>query len=76
MPRYAIDFAPPVASDLWITGSRCIGYDAATGSAIPPFPELLQGVPDWAGLMTEPARYGFFATLVAPMTQVDGAGDA
>jgi hypothetical protein len=70
--RCAIYFAPAVTSRLWQFGSSVIGYDAATGLAVP-HPEA--GVDlrlDWPPLTAAPRRYGFHATLKAPFHLASG----
>jgi len=65
--RYAIYFAPPADSPLWQKASQWIGRDSAKGMDIP-VPETI-GVPAerlW-GMTVSPRRYGFHATLKAPM---------
>jgi putative phosphonate metabolism protein len=64
--RYAVYYAPANGSALWIKGSTWIGRDAVTGTALaqPPAP----GVRDpMQALTTKARRYGFHATLKAPM---------
>jgi putative phosphonate metabolism protein len=60
--RYAIYYLPPSDSALWRFGCSVIGYDSSSGedvkSCVPAF--------DMKPLTTEPARYGFHATLKAP----------
>jgi len=64
--RYAISFAPPAQSPLWLQGSRWIGWDALNGQpqAHPCFraldPERI------AELTWSPRYYGFQATIVPP----------
>lgn len=63
-PRYAIYHAAARGSALDRFGSELLGYDAWSGSDLS-FPD---GVPpDWRGLTEEPRKYGFHATLKAPM---------
>ncbi|WP_332696857.1 DUF1045 domain-containing protein [Bosea sp. (in: a-proteobacteria)] len=74
-PRYAIYFAPSAESALWRFGSATLGYDAIGGGekpfAVPPGCEAL----DWAGLTSEPRRYGFHATLKAPFELSNGRSE-
>jgi putative phosphonate metabolism protein len=75
-PRYALYFAPDPASDLWRFGSACLGYDAATGVAVPALP-VPGFAPDvWSALTDEPRRYGFHATLKAPFHLAIGFTEA
>jgi putative phosphonate metabolism protein len=59
LPRYAIYFTPPSGSPLERFGAETIGYDAYTGAVLPPN--------DSSPVTGEPRRYGFHATLKAPM---------
>jgi putative phosphonate metabolism protein len=71
-PRYAIYYASEPRSDLDRFGAVHLGYDAWTGDELP-FPEgVLQAVPDWRALTQDPRKYGFHATLKAPMALADG----
>jgi len=71
-PRYAIYYASPPDSDLDRFGAEHLGYDAWSGADLP-FPEAVVGaVPDWRALTEDPRKYGFHATLKAPMALADG----
>lgn len=64
--RYAIYFMPPPQSPLWTFGSSAIGYDAVSCKtcALPEHPVYADSrARNW---VSEPARYGFHATLKAP----------
>lgn len=69
--RFAIYFAPDPKSALWQTASRWLGRDAADG-------EVEVNVPDgfnadeFAAATASARRYGFHATLVAPMRLASG----
>jgi putative phosphonate metabolism protein len=66
-PRYAIYYAPAQGSFLDQFGTEMLGYDAWIGAALP-FPEtIVEQVPDWRELTQDPRKYGFHATLKAPM---------
>lgn len=66
-PRYAIYYAPAQGSFLDQFGAEMLGYDAWIGAALP-FPgDVVEQVPDWRELTQEPRKYGFHATLKAPM---------
>jgi putative phosphonate metabolism protein len=68
VPRYAIYFAPAPGSDLDRFGSHLLGYDAYSGASLP-FPESITlAVPDWLELTRDPRKYGFHATLKAPLS--------
>ncbi|MBP0112963.1 MULTISPECIES: DUF1045 domain-containing protein [Bradyrhizobium] len=66
-PRYAVYFAAGADSALSRFGAELLGYDAYTGDELP-FPrEALQIAPDWRDISADPRKYGFHATLKAPM---------
>lgn len=73
--RFAIYFAPASTSDLWERAATWLGRDANDGDL---FDGPVAGI-DRARLLnlTQSAnRYGFHATLKAPMALVDGATEA
>jgi putative phosphonate metabolism protein len=71
-PRYAIYYAVPPGYALDRFGAELLGYDAWTGGDLP-FPEdVLRTVPDWQTLSADPRKYGFHATLKAPLPLADG----
>ena len=71
--RYAIYYAPARGSVLDRFGAHMLGYDARSGEDLP----FLDGVtPDWRGLTADPRKYGFHATLKAPMALADGKTEA
>ena len=75
-PRYAIYYAPAPGSGLDRFGATLLGYDAFTGEDLP-FPDgILQAVPDWRGLTGDPRKYGFHATLKAPLSLAPGKTEA
>ncbi|WP_133251590.1 DUF1045 domain-containing protein [Zavarzinia aquatilis] len=70
--RYALYWAPPVASPLHRLGSQWLGRDAETGApaAQPLLPPI---TPErFAEITAEPRGYGFHATLKPPMRLRDG----
>jgi putative phosphonate metabolism protein len=72
-PRYAIYYAAAPGSVLDQFGASLLGYDAYRGEDLP-FPD---GVPpDWRDLTQDPRKYGFLATLKAPMTLAAGRTEA
>jgi putative phosphonate metabolism protein len=74
-PRYAIYYASARESDLDRFGAAHLGYDAWTGEDLP-FPDgVLDAVPDWRALTQDPRKYGFHATLKAPMALADGKSE-
>ncbi|QPF86456.1 DUF1045 domain-containing protein [Bradyrhizobium genosp. L] len=72
-PRYAIYYAPSPDSALHRFGSTMLGYDAASGADVP-FPDGV--APDWREVTRDPRKYGFHATLKAPMALADGTHEA
>jgi putative phosphonate metabolism protein len=74
--RYAIYFTPEPGSDLDRFGAELLGYDATTGEDIA-FPDgILQLAPDWRELTRDPRKYGFHATLKAPLSLTPGKSEA
>jgi putative phosphonate metabolism protein len=66
-PRYAIYFAAAPGGTLDRFGASLLGYDAYSGEDLP-FPDgVTQAIPDWRDLTQDPRKYGFHATLKAPM---------
>jgi putative phosphonate metabolism protein len=75
-PRYAIYYAPAPGSALDRFGAHLLGYDAYRGEDLP-FPDgVTRTRPDWRDLTHDPRKYGFHATLKAPMTLADGKNEA
>lgn len=75
-PRYAIYFAAGRDSALSRYGAELLGYDAYSGGEIS-FPEqALHAAPDWREITTDPRKYGFHATLKAPMALAPGKTEA
>ncbi len=65
--RYAIYYAPATDSTLWQRACQWIGRDAACDTPVP-VPDTLRPVGGGLEtLTTSPRRYGFHATLKAPM---------
>ncbi len=73
--RFAIYFAPAATSNLWERAATWLGRDAADGDT---FEGPVAGIDRNRLLnLTQSAnRYGFHATLKAPMALVEGAGEA
>ena len=73
--RFAIYFAPAAASNLWERAATWLGRDAADGDV---FDGPVAGIDrDRLLNLTQSAnRYGFHATLKAPMALVEGASEA
>src|ERR1700694_5778647 len=75
-PRYAIYYVSPPGSDLDRFGAQLLGYDAFGGEDLP-FPDgVTQSVPDWRDLTRDPRKYGFHATLKAPLSLAPGKTEA
>jgi putative phosphonate metabolism protein len=75
-PRYAIYYAPAPDSEFHRFGAQLLGYDAHSGTDLP-FPDsLISSRADWPDITTDPRKYGFHATLKAPMTLADGKTEA
>jgi putative phosphonate metabolism protein len=74
-PRYAIYHTAAQDSDLDRFGARHLGYDAWTGRDLRFPPDLAEAVADWRALTEDPRRYGFHATLKAPMALADGSSE-
>jgi putative phosphonate metabolism protein len=75
-PRYAIYFAPPPGSALDRFGAQLLGYDATTGMDLAFPDDILRMAPDWRGLTEDPRKYGFHATLKAPLSLAPGKTEA
>ncbi|MBR1120036.1 DUF1045 domain-containing protein [Bradyrhizobium lablabi] len=73
-PRYAIYYAPAPRSDLATFGAELLGYDAYEGTDLP-FPGTVE-TSDWRELTEDPRKYGFHATLKAPMSLAAGKTEA
>lgn len=71
--RYAIYFAPAEDSPWWRFGCAWLGYDARRAEDLPQ--PVIPGVspPAFAALTAAPRRYGFHATLKAPMRLAAGS---
>jgi putative phosphonate metabolism protein len=75
-PRYAIYYTPEPGSALERFGAELLGCDATTGEDLS-FPEgILQLAPDWRELTRDPRKYGFHATLKAPLALAPGKTEA
>ncbi|MGE0313575.1 MAG: DUF1045 domain-containing protein [Lautropia sp.] len=73
--RYAVYWMPTPEDPLAVIGREWLGRDAANGNAVGGPPAGLRAAV-WRKLVAGPARYGFHATLRAPMRLVQGAGEA
>ncbi len=70
--RYAIYFIPSVDTALWQFGCSAIGYDAVRGETTPLPRHPAYEHPEARSWLSEPARYGFHATLKAPFMLAEG----
>ena len=71
-PRYALYFTPKPGSDLARFGNAVLGTDNHTGAEVP----RPEGMADLADVTDSPRRYGFHATLKAPMRLAPGLAEA
>ncbi|MEI9924850.1 MAG: DUF1045 domain-containing protein [Bradyrhizobium sp.] len=75
-PRYAIYYAPAPDGEFSRFGAQLLGYDAHSGTDLP-FPDgLTLSRSEWLDVTADPRKYGFHATLKAPMTLADGKTEA
>ncbi len=75
-PRYAIYYAPAPGSVLDRFGADLLGYDAYRGDDLPFAADVTLARPDWRDLTQDPRKYGFHATLKAPMALALGRTEA
>jgi putative phosphonate metabolism protein len=75
-PRYAIYYAPAPGSVLDRFGANLLGYDAYRGDDLPFPADVTLARPDWRELTSDPRKYGFHATLKAPMALAPGRTEA
>src|ERR1700757_3066834 len=71
-PRYAIYFTTARGDVLDRFRAELLGYDAWGGSDLPFAPDVTSAEPDWRELTEDPRKYGFHATLKAPMALASG----
>jgi putative phosphonate metabolism protein len=75
-PRYAIYYAPAPGNDLACFGAQLLGYDAFNGDDLAFADRIEQMVPNWRDLTEDPRKYGFHATLKAPLALASGKTEA
>jgi len=75
-PRYAIYFASSRGDVLDRFGAGLLGYDPWSGEDLPFPPDVIGAEPDWRELTEDPRKYGFHATLKAPIALADGKTEA
>jgi putative phosphonate metabolism protein len=74
--RYAIYYAPARDTALDRFGAQLLGYDAWTGGELS-FPDFaVRAASDWPDLTQDPRKYGFHATLKAPLSLAPGRTEA
>jgi hypothetical protein len=66
-PRYAIYFVPAQDTNLYRFGASILGYECYTGEDAPFAGDLEIDPGVWTELTDDPRRYGFHATLKAPI---------
>lgn len=71
-PRYAIYSVPSADNVLYRFGAELIGYDAYSGQPLPFAEGIESEIEGWKQLTTDPRKYGFHATLKAPITLAPG----
>jgi putative phosphonate metabolism protein len=74
-PRYAIYYVAAAGSDLDRFGAQHLGYDVLGGTDLPFPDEVMKTVPDWRELTRDPRKYGFHATLKAPLPLAQGKSE-
>ena len=65
--RYALYLAPPPDSALWRFGCAALGRDAASGEDMHGYAPSGYATEAWRAASAEARRYGFHATLKAPL---------
>jgi putative phosphonate metabolism protein len=75
-PRYAIYYVSAPGTHLDRFGAQLHGYDAYTGKDLPFPDDIMQKAPDWPDLTKDPRKYGFHATLKAPLSLAAGKTEA
>lgn len=74
-PRYAIYFVPSADSELYRFGADLIGYDAYSGQPLPFADGIEEEIEGWQQFTADPRKYGFHATLKAPISLVSGRSE-
>jgi putative phosphonate metabolism protein len=75
-PRYAIYFATARGDTLDRFGANLLGYDAWTGDDLAFPSDVTSAEADWRELTEDPRKYGFHATLKAPIALAEGKTEA
>lgn len=71
-PRYAVYFVPSADSTLYRFGAGLIGYDAYSGQPLPFSEGIESEIDGWKQFTADPRKYGFHATLKAPISLAPG----
>ncbi|MBX9710196.1 MAG: DUF1045 domain-containing protein [Xanthobacteraceae bacterium] len=71
-PRYAIYFVPSATGALYRFGAGLIGYDAFSDVPLPFSDGIEAQVGGWREITNDPRKYGFHATLKAPISLTPG----
>lgn len=74
-PRYAVYFVPSAETPLYRFGAGVLGYDAFTGDHLLFADNLANDFDDWDKLTEDPRKYGFHATLKAPLSLASGRSE-
>lgn len=75
-PRYAIYYMPTSDDALYRFGAELLGYDAFTARTLDQPTDARTAFADWCELTEEPRKYGFHATMKAPMALADGVSES
>jgi putative phosphonate metabolism protein len=75
-PRYAIYFLPPADSALYRFGASLLGYDAFAGAPVSFADGIEVQTDEWNKITADPRKYGFHATLKAPMSLTEGRSES
>jgi putative phosphonate metabolism protein len=75
-PRCAIYYVAAPDSELDRFGAQLLGYDAQSGADLPFADGVMRIVPHWRDITGDPRKYGFHATLKAPITLAPGKSEA
>lgn len=74
-PRYAIYAVPPAESAIYRFGAELLGYDSYSGADIPFANGIETDIENWRSLTADPRKYGFHATLKAPISLAAGQAE-
>lgn len=74
-PRYAVYYVPALETELAALGCAVVGYDADSGKDVPFLDTFGLTRDAWTAAICEPRRYGFHATLKAPIRLKHGLSE-